>query len=312
MKQLIPFSIFFSSLSAGLAGSVSLEGTGASESSGNGYAFVIPNLDGLGDGEFNSLAYRPLPISSDDPDGLGPRDPGDEQLSGSFNLGSLTWDDAAITGVGVETIAVTSSMFAFDFSSYNDSVKTELQVPVAVPVTAEIVLSKIEGVGLQFVNGVLETANFTADLTWTPTLGGFPQTIEPYAGQLKVENGTFTFDLSNEPQDWTIGGGAADVLFEFDLIATPDALKVELPDSPITPSLMILDVGEAEVVLQISFSRSGDESFFLEKSNTLVDDDWETIGSVFSATETVLLEVSRASERTFYRVAKAPAEQEER
>jgi len=102
------------------------------------------------------------------------------------------------------------------------------------------------------------------------------------------------------------------VLFEFDLIATPDALKVELPDPPITPSLMILDVGEAEVVLQISFSRSGDESFFLEKSNTLVEDDWETIGSVFSATETVLLEVSRASERTFYRVAKAPAEQEER
>ena len=306
MKQLIPFSIFFSSILAGLAGSVSLEGTGASESSGNGYAFVIPNLDGLGGGGFNSLAYRPLPISSDDPDGPGPRDPGDEQLSGSFNLGSLTWDDAAITGVGVETIAVTSSMFAFDFSSYNDSVKTELQVLAAFPVAAEIVLSEIEGVGLQFVDGVLETANFTADLTWTPTLGGFPQTTEPYAGQLKVENGTFTFDLSNEPQDWTIGG--VDVLFEFDLIATPDALKVELPAPPIIPSLTILDVGEAEVMLQISFSRFGDESFYLEKSDTLVEDEWETVGSVFSATETVLLQVSRASERTFFRVAKAPAE----
>ncbi|MEM6911300.1 MAG: hypothetical protein AAF555_06915 [Verrucomicrobiota bacterium] len=281
---------------------IPLTGVGASETSGDGFAFVIPNLDGIGGGQFNPLTY---PVPPFDPGqatpSKNPSPPGPNEV---FSLGTLTYNAASLSGVGVETLPVTGSMFSFDFSNYGQATVNELAIIGTV--NASISLSNLSGPGLKFVDGTPVALDFTAAIQWLPTLNGSPQTYQPpsfapagYTGSLTVENGTFTFALSDSTRRYYIG--AKNVVFTFDLVATVTSLQ-ELP-SPTFPTVTVRLNEESEVEVAYEFPEEPVGTFQLEASNTL-GNDWEDMGAPFSAGgSTPPVPISFSEEpRRFFRV----------
>lgn len=262
---------------------VNLSGTDASETSGDGFAFFIPNLDGIntnpdGSVNYNPLTYPPLPF-----DVNAPAPPAS---GAAFDFGTFTYDDSGLSGSGVETIAVTPGMFAFDFSTYSLAMGTELDIRPPTAAGQIIVLSNVSGPGLRLVDGEARRLDFTADISWMPTINGVAQTFKPpsianspYRGTLTVVNGTFTFDLSDSPRNYYIG--ASNVIFEFDLVANVAALS-EAP-SLVLPELGVAQKNASEVEVSINFTEPGNGSYQLESSTTLGAGGWTPIGNPFQA-----------------------------
>ncbi|MEM9080591.1 MAG: hypothetical protein AAGC74_07875 [Verrucomicrobiota bacterium] len=295
--------------------SINLTGTNATESNGDGWALRFPDFDG---GEttdthsdtdpntgVNPVQFAPIPIDPNDPDfdvntnTNGPLDPGMTTLPGAFNLGTLTYDDASLTNIGSETIAVTNSTFDFDFDDYALAFGIEVRVPVTffVPGTT-ITLSNISGPGLQFLDGELLTANFTADLAWQPTINGTDSTTDgPYNGTLTVQDGLFTFNIT-DTKSIIVGFISVPALLEFDLIAQPNALKL-----PANPSLAISDLNPSAISLQTTFTNPGPGLFQLEQSSTLLSNSWQPVGSAFGANLPSTITQTLPASPAFYRVA---------
>jgi hypothetical protein len=186
-----------------------LTGVEVSELNGDGYAFFIPNLDGLSVNPDGSVNYNPLSYE--------PKAP--------FDLGELSYDSDAVGGQGVEFVPVDAEMFAFDFSPYTQDFIEELAV--IGDGDMRVVMSNIEGSGLKFVDGTLTGIDFTAEVALTPLLKGvggtgfFPQTFAPYTGRLTFTGNRFQWEVDSRA-NWIIG--ATHVRFVFDLGGTLDGL----------------------------------------------------------------------------------------
>ena len=258
---------------------IPLRGTEASETSGDGIAFDLPRLDGIGmnpDGTtiFNPLSYPPLPI-----DPAAPENPLPEGTE--FEFGTLTYDEALLTGVGEESLPVTNEMFAFDFdSSYALALGLEIDVRPPEAAGSALTLLNIEGPGLTFRDGFPTTLDFTASVEWMPTLNGFSQALFPYTGTVEVVNGTFTWALSDEPEPWFITNGNR-IEFSFDLVATVTALAPPAP--PVIPIVRVSAVASGtEAIVEILFDETPNRAYQLESSHTLRELEWLPVGTVFS------------------------------
>lgn len=256
---------------------IPLTGTSATEASGDCIAFNIPNFDSIGTapgGEiiWNELAYPPLPFDPADP--TAPLDP-----DATFNMGTLTYDESLLGGAGEEFMAVDAEMFSFDFaSSYSLAIGIEVDVRPPTLGGANVELTDIAGPGLKFVDGSPVALDFTANVEWTPTFNGFNQTLTPYTGTLKVVDGTFFFDLSDQSLPWPFWG-AGEVDFVFDLIATVDSLSsaryIAMPELSISRAA-------AEVTIEAAFDQCPNASYQLESSPNLSADSWVPEGDIFS------------------------------
>ena len=263
-----------------LAAEIPLRGTEATETGGDGIAFNIPRLDGIGttpDGSiiFNPLSYPPLPFNPADPD--TPLPAGTE-----FDFGTLTYDENLLSGTGGEFIRVTNEMFSFDFcSSYALALGLELDVRPPEAAGSKLTLLNIKGPGLGFRDGVPVTLDFTADVEWTPTLNGFSQSLFPYTGTVEVVEGTFTWNLSDEPEPWFLTDGNR-IEFCFDLIATVTALSPSA--APVLPLVQVsASPSGTMAIIEILFEETPNRTYQLESSETLRALEWLPVGRIFSA-----------------------------
>ena len=80
-----------------------------------------------------------------------------------FNVGSITYSDSLITGVGTETIGIADLTLAIDASDFNP-MGTARNVSNEFAWTYDITASGLTGSGLTFVNGELTDINLQADL----------------------------------------------------------------------------------------------------------------------------------------------------
>ena len=302
LLTLIPLSSF--------AGSITLSGTCATEANGNGWAFrqagwdAGENSQGHGDvlpGGINPIQYAPLPIDPSEPDGPGSHlDPGISQMAGEFNFGTLTWDDNSVTQTGPGTLPVTNAMFLFDFDVYFQALVNEIEIGATM--TSEVTLSNIVGPGLVFEDGVLITANFTADIGFQ---GLFNDTIPwaeegPFPGTLTVVNGQFAFDLADEPRTLLFGSTPSE--FEFDLIATPDALKL-----PTIPTLEISQPSSSQITLTTTFENPSNDLFQIQETSCLSTPDWQPLGTTFAASGTNSQTFLISTPSRFFQITSAPA-----
>ncbi len=273
MKSLLLAGMMVSPL---VAETIPFTGTQASETGGDGYAFNIPNLDGIdvnpdGTVNYNPITYPPLPFDPLDP--MAPVAPGT-----AFNFGGITYDPAAISGSGTETLAVTPAMVAFDFTPYDHAFGYELDVRPPTLGKSLVTLENITGPGLTFQDGVVKRLDLTARVVWWPTLGGtLKQTFTPYTGTLTVVNGKFTFALSDAPARWILGTG--NVYFYFDLAATVPALSA--PPAVVPPRLAVAAQGAGNIVLSVLPEAGSAGRFILQQSATLGG--WDDYGSSFDA-----------------------------
>jgi len=271
---------------------IPLTGSGATEASGNGFALRVPNLDGVGtDSEgcilFNPLQYTPISI---------------------FDMGTLTYDETKLTGSGAESLPVEPGDVVFTFENYANLLCQELAVIGTCGAT--VTLSNIGGQGLSFVDGQVDSLDFTADVEWTITLNGFAQTAAPYQGKLTVIEGAFVFDLSDDPQSWFIG--APGVSFEFDLVARPDVfggptLPIAVANLSVAtvPALRVRGVGASDVSLEATFPDPGPGLFRLTQSPDLHANSWTRVGCEFaSRTEmrSFIVSIPDGATRIFYRL----------
>jgi hypothetical protein len=292
MKQVIISALLLTLEFLGAETTIMLKGSEAVEASGNGKALRIANLSGAGLDADGCLTFIPReydPIKN-------------------FNIGSLSYDEAQLSRSGDETLSVTPEAFAFDFNSYAQLLCNELAVIGTCGV--DVTLSNIQGPGLSFVDGVVESLDFTADVSWSVTLNDFSQTAAPYTGNLTVIEGTFIFDVGDDPQNWFVG--ASEVSLEFDLVARPDAFGGPiLPATAAsfavktTPALKIMEVGDTEVSLNVSFPDPGPGLFRLMQSPDLSSNSWTRVGCDFVARSTdrlLTVKISEQDTSMFYRV----------
>lgn len=279
------------------AGTIPLAGTKAWDTNGDGIAFNIPNFDGIsvnpdGSVNYNPLTYPPLPFDPANP--TAPVAPGTP-----FNFGAITYDASSITGSGVEMLPVTPGMVTLDFNVYSLALCIEVAVNPPTAGGSTVTLSNITGPGLKFVNGVPTSLNFTATVTWRPTLNGFNSTWQPYTGTLTVINGTFIFQMSDAPADWFIGADNVD--FHFDLAATVTALEEEVT----FPQLSINPAEGGQLSLSVRFDSPSVERYILQSSDTLTG--WQNMGADFSAAAPPApVLVSPTPPKGFFRISKFP------
>lgn len=308
-------------MASGAPLSIPLTGTGASETDGDGYAFVIPNLDGTTVNPDGSVNYNPLtfPVPPFDPTIATPTNqipsPGPNEV---FNIGNVVYESTAITGIGTEYLPVTPCTrrpntpfvpcmpcaVVFNFQYYDYAFGYELDVRPPTFGKSIVVLSNITGPGLKFVDGVPKRLDFTARVSWYPTLSDatdtLDQTYTPYTGTLTVVNGTFTFDLSDVPARWTLGTG--DVYFRFDLVATIPSLAEVAPPPP---RLEITPAADGQLSLNVLFDSPSTERYILQTSETLTG--WQNLGTDFTqAAPPAPRLVTPTPPRGFFRISKFP------
>ncbi len=233
------------------AGSITLTGTGATETNGNGWALLIPDLDATSPG-----VYDPVQVA--------PKNP--------FNIGSITWNDSLVPATGAVNVAVTDAMCVWNFADYVQDVVNKLAVIGTGG--ARITLSSITGPGLSFKNGVLETINFTAEVSWIPTLNGF-NASQPYFGTLTFVDGVFTWNMSRNTANWFIG--ATDVHFEFDLKGTVQQLA-----RPLLPEVVATPTSNGEISLALRYPLPSTATFRLVYNDGLTGA-WTPIGTPFTS-----------------------------
>ncbi|MEM1083138.1 MAG: hypothetical protein AAGI48_03380 [Verrucomicrobiota bacterium] len=286
------FTAILSNSSPAAPVEIPLTGSGASETNGNGHAFVVPNIKGNPAGGFIPLDYPPIPF-----DPAAPTPPGPAEI---FNFGSLTYDDAGIPASGSFVLPVTPSMFDFDFKVYSEAFAIEVGTDLSFNPDTVVTLENITGPGLTFEDGTPVRLDFTADVTWQPMVEGFNNTIDPYTGNLSVVNGTFTFDLSDDPETWVFPVFVSDVEFEFDLIATVDSLEQVIV--PALPKVVIAADSPTQASIFITFPPESSGTFQLESSLDLSNGPWDLVGGSFTpetVTSPVTVPIDGAA---FYRV----------
>lgn len=283
--------------------SISLTGTEASESNGDGIAFNIPNLDGISanpDGSFNynPLSYAPLPITPANPTVPPP-------AGTTFNIGTITYAASSIPTTGTHFLPITPTNLILSFSDYNLAVGIEVDMRPPTASGSTITLANITGNGLQFENGQPRRLDFTANVKWTPTVNGFNQINIPYDGTLTVVNGTFTFLLSTTgPRDY-FRFGAADIEFHFDLIATIPALVAPLPTILPIPEISLHSPGNIQIYIPAS-QASG--NYILQQNPDLTPHSWTNLIPPFSNStlpRTEIIPIAPFTKR-FFRLAEAP------
>jgi len=254
------------------SGTIALVGDDAGEASGDGWALLIPNLKASSPG-----VYVPVQVAPFEP----------------FDIGTITWNDGDVSSSGAVQLAVTDEMCSFNFAPYVEEVVRQLAV--IGQGGADVVLSNIAGPGLSFQDGVLESIDFTADVSWTPTLNGFPS-AEPYNGTVSCAQGVFTWDLSDAPKNWFIGANDVDLIFDLTAVVKGLARRVG-------PTLALQEIGGSYSV-GLNFALPSTSSFCLESSPNLKTPTWTQVGSSFageSAPGSISVDFGTATS-LFYRV----------
>jgi len=126
--------------------SLPLEISDAGETSGEGIALRLTGVNSA-DG---ALELEPLLTGA---------------FSSTTDFGSFEYDESAVPSVGSYNQTITNNTFDFDFQPYVDENIGQLDTQGVDPeAPSEVVLSNISGPGLEFVDGELMSANFSADV----------------------------------------------------------------------------------------------------------------------------------------------------
>lgn len=117
----------------------------------------------------------------------------------TFSSGGISYDEALITGIGTETIAVSALNLSFNDAGYSPF-GSPLNVGVGdgnYPWGVAITANNVSGSGLTFTNGVLSsidlTANISVGLQWySDPFGAWAST---YDGTLSISGNHYAFDV---------------------------------------------------------------------------------------------------------------------
>lgn len=141
--------------------------------------------------------------------------------SSNFSFGELTWDDSLLTGVGAETIGIGDFTFTLDATRFSPN-----QGPNNIDNEANwaynFYATNLTGTGLSFVDGVLTSVDFDADLTVeTLAFGTFPL-ADTFGGTVAMSGNEFIFAVDETKDINTPLGPASNVHTFFDTAGTFD------------------------------------------------------------------------------------------
>ncbi|MEM8496016.1 MAG: hypothetical protein AAF663_11600 [Planctomycetota bacterium] len=129
-----------------------------------------------------------------------------------FDLGVLTYDDATLTGLGVETIGVDAVSLNLDGTEFQSTNRTELLAGADAPPfgpegrsnrnefanKVSLEASNFSGTGLTFTDGVLTSIDFTADAAVEVALAAVPTVPLRAEGTLTFAGSSFAFQIDGQ------------------------------------------------------------------------------------------------------------------
>ncbi|MEM8783552.1 MAG: hypothetical protein AAGE65_11950 [Planctomycetota bacterium] len=129
-----------------------------------------------------------------------------------FDLGVLSYDDATLTGQGIETVGVDAISLDLDGTEFQSTNRTELLAGADAPPfgpegrsnrnefanTVSLEASNFSGTGLTFTDGVLTSIDFTADAAVEVALAALPTVPLRAEGTLTFAENTFAFDIDGQ------------------------------------------------------------------------------------------------------------------
>ncbi|MEM1097182.1 MAG: hypothetical protein AAGH92_00195 [Planctomycetota bacterium] len=129
-----------------------------------------------------------------------------------FDLGVLTYDDATLTGLGIETIGVDAVSLDLDGTEFQSTNRTELFAGADAPPfgpegrsnrnefanTVSLEASNFSGTGLTFTDGVLTSIDFTADAAVELVLAALPTATLRAEGKLTFADSSFAFQIDGQ------------------------------------------------------------------------------------------------------------------
>jgi len=140
-------------------------------------------------------------------------DPG----AGDYTFGSLSWDDALLTGSGTEVLGISDFTLTFDGTPFSpmfgpNNINNEFFWDY------EILGSNMAGPGLEFTDGALSSIDFTADIAVTPRLTGNPAAAfgSSYDGNVTFSGNQFLFNVDVIQDNTSFLGGLTDTHLFFD------------------------------------------------------------------------------------------------
>ncbi len=162
-------------------------------------------------GVFTSVIAGPLSAASDySPINGGVQNASVTQFGfGTFSSGQLSFADGLLTGSGVEVIAPGNLVFDFDTFDY-DGAKGGVAGPISplspiqtpyndgggsgnAAVWYNLSVSNLSGAGLTFVDGILGSADLSADLNVQATSALSPALTQGFAGTLTLSGLDYAF-----------------------------------------------------------------------------------------------------------------------
>jgi len=115
---------------------------------------------------------------------------------GQFSIGNLEWDDASLTGSGIETIAAASLTLSLDLTDFSPMFGTHnINNEFFWDYRGDV--SNLGGTGLTFQDGVLTSVDFTADVDVFPRFAGNDGAafVTPYSGNVTFSGDSFQFNV---------------------------------------------------------------------------------------------------------------------
>lgn len=115
----------------------------------------------------------------------------------TFSAGSIGYDDAALTGSGMETIAADALTFTFNDAGFSPlgSVYNSGSGVGNAGWSYVITASNVSGNGLTFTGGVLSSIDLTADISVAVLFAGVLPLEYSYAGALTISGDQYMFEL---------------------------------------------------------------------------------------------------------------------
>lgn len=141
----------------------------------------------------------------------------------SFDLGTLTYDDAELSGTGVEIAPVTAYEVEFDISIADDeSVSNTVENQ-----GYETTVSDLTGT-VEFTAGTLTSIDLQATITFTYDFSGFSLGMLDYVGTIALDGDRFELLVDDTN---LVGGGTTEFRYEWDAGGVIDQVQ----DAPPLP-----------------------------------------------------------------------------